>query len=121
MYEIPGCQISARLKDAQENKYRFVKLTADGVELATAASDVVLGVLQREGIATEVVPVMESGISMVEASAAIAKAALVGPTTGGHAGPVASGAYSGSALAAAPAAGEIIPVLLRLNAAKARS
>lgn len=121
MYEIPGCQISARLKEAQENKYRFVKLTADGVELATAASDVVLGVLQREGVATEVVPVMENGISMVEASAAIAKAALVGPTTGGKAVTVASGAYSGIALEAATAAGDIIPVLLRLNATKASS
>lgn len=121
MYEIPGCQISARLKEAQENKYRFVKLTADGVELATAASDVVLGVLQREGIATEVVPVMENGISMVEASAAIAKAALVGPTTGGKAVTVASGAYSGIALEAATAAGDIIPVLLRPNATKASS
>lgn len=121
MYEIPGAQISVRLKEAQENKYRFVKLTDDGCELATAASDVVLGVLQREGIATEVVPVMTCGISMVEASAAINKSALVGPTADGKAVAVASGAYSGIALEAAGAAGDIIPVLVRPNSTKASS
>lgn len=119
MYEIPGAQISVRLKEAQENKYRFVKLTEDGCELSTSGDDVVLGVLQREGIATEVVPVMTCGISMVEASAAIDKAALVGPTTGGKAVAVESGAYSGIALEAATAAGDIIPVLIRPNSTKA--
>ena len=119
MYEIPGKQVSVSLQAAQETKYRFVKLTADGAALATAATDVVLGVLQRAGRAGECVPVMVDGISMVEASAAIAKAALVGPTTAGKAVTVASGAYSGIALEAAPAAGDIIPVLVRPNATKA--
>lgn len=119
MYEVPGRQISVRLKEAQTGKYLFMKYGADGAELATAATDTVIGVLQREGIATEVVPVMENGISMVEASAAIAKGALVGPTTGGKAVTVSDGAYSGIAMEAATAAGDIIPVLLRCNAYKA--
>lgn len=119
MYEIPGCQISVRLKEAQNGKYLFMKYGVDGAELATAATDTVLGVLQRKGVATEVVPVMESGISMVVASAAIAKGALVGPTTGGKAVTVSTGAYSGIAMEAAEAADDIIPVLLRPNAYKA--
>lgn len=121
MYEIPGFQISARLGTlaAQGHKYCFVKLTAGGLQPADTAGDVILGVLQREGIDTEAVPVMVSGVSMVEAGGAIAKGALVGSSTWGHAVTVTSGAYSGIALEAATRAGDIIPVLLCLNSYKA--
>lgn len=132
MYEIPGFQISARLGPlgAQARKYRFVKLTADGVEPAdNPAEDVILGVLQRDGIvpedtAAEVVPVMVSGVSMVEANEAIAKGALVGPSIRGKAitvisESVTSGTYSGIALEAATKDGDVIPVLLCPNSYRA--
>ena len=111
MYEIPGFTFSAKTAAAQESKYVFVKMTAGGLAPATALTDVVVGVVQRSGIATEALPVMQSGVSMVVASAAIAKGAPVGPTAGGKA--VTSAAqFCGVALEAATAAGDIIPVLL---------
>lgn len=129
MYEIPGFQISARLGSLAEKakKYRFVTLTADGVEPAGGPEDVILGVLQREGINPavvsadpEVVPVMVSGVSMVEAGEAIDKGALVCSSNKGRAVTAATpGPYSGIALEAATRDGDVIPVLLCLNSYKA--
>ena len=115
MYEIPGFTFSAKTAAAQDSKYVFVKMTATGLAPATALTDAVVGVVQRKGIASEVLPVMANGISMVEASAAITKGALVGPTTGGKA-VTSTTQYCGIALEAAAKAGDIIPVLLTLGA-----
>ena len=111
MYEIPGYSFSAKTVAAQTTKYVFVKMTDAGIAPATAVADAVVGVVQREGIAGEVLPVMHSGISMVVASAAIAKGAKVIPAADGRAA-TAAGACNGIALEAATAAGDIIPVLL---------
>lgn len=114
MYEIPGFTFSAKTAAKQDAKYVFVKMTATGLAPATALTDAVVGVVQRKGIASEALPVMANGISMVEASAAIDKGALVGPTTGGKA-VTSTTQYCGIALEAAKA-GDIIPVLLTLGA-----
>ena len=115
MYEIPGFTFSAKTAAAQDSKYVFVKMTATGLAPATALTDAVVGVVQRKGITSEALPVMANGISMVVASADIAKGALVGPTTGGRA-VTSTTQYCGIALEAAAKAGDIIPVLLTLGA-----
>lgn len=120
MYEVPGFTFSAKTAAAQENKYVFVKMTATGIAPATAATDAVVGVVQRKGIASEVLPVMQSGISMVIASAAIAKGACVAPTTDGKA-VTSTAQFCGVALEAASAANDIIPVLLMAGGAKSSS
>lgn len=118
MYEVPGFAFTATTAAAQTDKYVFVKMTADGLAPATALTDTVVGVVQRKGIATEALPVMNTGITMMVASAAIAKGAKVGPTAGGKA--VTSNAqFHGVALEAATAAGDIIPVLLMLGSGAA--
>ena len=113
MYEIPGFTFSAKTAAAQDSKYVFVQMTATGLAPATALTDAVVGVVQRKGIASEALPVMANGISMVVASANIARGALVGPTAGGRA-VTSTTQYCGIALEAAANEGDIIPVLLTL-------
>jgi hypothetical protein len=111
MYEVPGFCISVKADAAVATKHVFMKATATGMAAATAITDPILGVVQREGILGEVLPVMTSGVSMVVASDAIAKGAIVAPAADGKA-VTATGPYCGIALEAATAAGDIIPVLL---------
>lgn len=112
MYQVPGFCFSATAPAAMEEKYIFVQMTSDGIEAATSDTDIIVGVLQRTGIAGEVLPVMHDGIAMVIASAAIAKGATVTATTNGYA-VTSTGEYVGVAMEAATAAGDIIPVLLQ--------
>lgn len=111
MYENPGKCISLRSTNAMTDKYLAVKMEGNAIVLATSASDVIVGFVQREGIATEVLPVMINGISMGVAGAAIAAGTPICPTTGGKV-ITASGRYCGIALEAASAANDIIPVLI---------
>ncbi len=111
MYEDPGKSISLRSTNAMTSKYLAVKMSGDEIVLATSASDVIVGFVQREGIATEVLPVMINGISMAVAGAAIAAGSPICPTTGGKV-ITASGKFCGIALEAASADNDIIPVLI---------
>lgn len=113
MYENPGKQISLKTGDAIA-KQIAVKMVGNQIAPATSAADVVVGFVQREGIATEVVPVMVDGITMAKAAAAISAGSPVCPTTGG-AVTTAAGKYCGIALEAASSANAIIPVLITLG------
>ena len=117
MYDIPGKCISLKAP-AAIGKYLPVKMTADGIAVATSGDNSVVGFVQREGIANEVLPVMIDGVSMGVASAAIAKGALVTPTTGGALVTASSDdVFVGVALEAATAANDIIPVLIKFGVA----
>ena len=111
MYEDPGKCISLRSTNAMTAKYLAVKMSGNAIVLATSASDVIVGFVQREGIATEVLPVMINGISMAVAGAAIAAGSPICPMAGGKV-TTAAGKFCGIALEAASAANDIIPVLI---------
>jgi len=93
------------------DKYLAVKMSGREIVLATSAADVIVGFVQREGIATEVLPVMVNGITMAKAGALIAAGSPICPTTGGKV-ITAAGKFCGIALEAASADGDIIPVLI---------
>lgn len=115
MYEVPGMNITVKAAAAFEEKYLAVKVTADGLAVATAATDNVIGFVQRAGIATEALPVMVNGITMAKASGAIAKGDAVAAAANGAVAKTTAGAYCGVALEAASAAGDIIPVLIKFG------
>lgn len=103
-------------------RYVPVKLHTDGtIKIATAATDVVIGVAQEEGNSGDEIRVMTSGISFAIASAAIAYGVPVAATTDGKvvAQTATSSVYTigtgtvGTALISAAAAGEYISVLLK--------
>lgn len=102
-------------------QYRFVKVTGDHAAglAAGVVGEIVVGVLQsKPQVVGQAATVAIDGIAMVEAGAAIAAGAAVGPDADGRA---VTGGGHGIALysAVAPNAGEtgeLIPVLLRLNA-----
>ena len=111
MYDNPGKCISLKSTLAMTDKYLAVKMVGREIQLATSAADVVVGFVQREGIASEVLPVMINGISMAVAGDVIAAGSPICPTTGGKV-ITASGKFCGIALEAASASGDIIPVLV---------
>lgn len=115
MYEVPGMNITVKASAEFKEKYLAVKVTAGGLAVATAATDNVIGFVQRAGIATEALPVMINGITMAKASAAIAKGDAVAAAANGAIAKAATGAYCGVALEAASAAGDIIPVLIKFG------
>jgi len=116
MYDNPGKCISLKATAAVTAKYTVGKYTADGLAVATAQDDPIVGFIQREGKATEALPVMINGISMGIASAAISKGAKVAATTGGALVTATAGdQFVGIALEAATAANDIIPVLIQFG------
>lgn len=114
MYEVPGMNISAKSVAEIKGKYQAVKMTAEGIVVATAAADNVIGFLQREAKAGETVPVMIHGITMAKASAAIAKGDCVAAAADGAVA-TSTAKYCGVAMEAATAAGDIIPVLIKFG------
>jgi hypothetical protein len=97
-------------------QYRFVKVTGEHqCGLATAATDVVVGVLQNkpQGVG-HAATVALGGITHVEASAAIAAGDQVTATADGRA-VTSTTNVKGIALHSATAAGQLVPVLLRLG------
>lgn len=107
---VPGQPGSASPNGGKQ--YYFLKLTgARTVGLCTAATDLVVGILQNKPQqAGAAATVGVSGVSNVVASAAISAGALVAPTANGDA---VTDAVNGRwlALEAASGAGELIPVL----------
>ena len=97
-------------------QYRFLKVTGEHqTGLATAAADVCVGVLQNKPQgAGHAATVGVQGISMVEAAGAVGAGATVTTDNVGRATASTSN-VKGIALHSAAAAGELIPVLLRLS------
>lgn len=115
MYEVPGNCISVKSLNEVKGKYQAVKMTAEGAVVASAASDEVLGFIQREAKAGEIAQIMVDGITMAKANAAIAKGDHVAAAANGNVAKVTSGKFCGIALEAATTAGDIIPVLIRFG------
>jgi len=97
-------------------QYRFVKVTGEHqCGLVTAATDTVVGVLQNKPQAAgNAATVALSGITHVEAGGAIAAGATVAADTVGRAATSATNVV-GIAIHSATAAGQLVPVLLRLG------
>jgi hypothetical protein len=97
-------------------QYRFVKVTGEHqAGLVTAATDTVVGVLQNkpQGVG-HAATVALSGISHVEAAGVIAAGDTVAPDAVGRASSSATNVV-GIAIHSAAAAGQLVPVLLRLG------
>lgn len=97
-------------------QYRFVKVTDEHTAgLATAATDNVVGVLQNkpQGVG-HASTVALAGVSHVEAAGAITAGATVTTDSVGRATPSASN-VKGIAIHSATAAGQLVPILLRLG------
>ena len=103
MYEIKGQIISliAAEEITAKQKYMPVYISGDNACKVTGGSGdkKYVGYVQAEGKLGEAVPVMIDGVTMFKATGSVAAGAVV---TGG-----------GIALAAASAAGDIIPVLIK--------
>ncbi len=104
-------------------QYRFVTLSgAHECDVYTgAAGEIPVGVLQNKPQnAGEAATVAISGVSLVEASGALAAGTAVGADANGRAAAAAAGDPSmGITIHAAAEAGDLIPVLLRFGAAAA--
>lgn len=111
---VPGQPGSAEPNYGKQ--YTFVKVTAaNQVGLATSGTDVIIGVMQNKPQVTgQAATVGIFGVTNVTAGAAITAGAVVQSNTTGQAIPLAAGTALGVALQAATAAGELIPVLLKL-------
>jgi hypothetical protein len=103
--------------DQSANQYKFMVLGADGVALNTTAGGACVGVLQNKPTDTQSAIIAVGGVAKVEAGDAVARGVDVQSNATGLAITAAAADFSqGTALAAAAAAGDIIPVLLRPNA-----
>ena len=98
-------------------QYRFVKITGEHTcGLVAAATDAVVGVLQNKPQqAGDVATVGLNGISRVEVAGAIAAGAPVFSDATGRATATGTGSALGYAIHSSAAAGELLPVLLRLK------
>lgn len=84
-YEIPVLVDSKHLAyaDLSTHQFKFVKLTSNGIELCSAATDKPFGVLQNAPIAGEAAEVMRLGVTKVKSGGTIAIGALVGTSATG--------------------------------------
>lgn len=102
-------------------RFRFVQVgaAANGVTACTAVTDVALGVMQETCADTEAASVWllnEGGIVPIEAAAAIALGANIGPSLNGRGQTAVATQYTrGIALEAASAAGHVIPMLVQVE------
>jgi hypothetical protein len=114
-YEIPGFSFTLpSAADLSATQFRFVNADATGKAAVPAAAGRVIGVRQNKPKANEATTIVASGISMVEAGAAVTAGDDVASDNVGRA-ITAAGAttiVAGIALETASAAGVIIAVLL---------
>lgn len=86
-WELPGLNITLQAGadlSAAANQYKIVKLDANGhAILCAAATDVPVGVLQNTPKSGDAADVMVSGVSKVQASAAIAIGKTIGTDASG--------------------------------------
>jgi len=118
MYDVPGMRISLVAKDAIAKRWLAVKFEAgvdNTMSIATAAADPVAGILQADGRAGQILPVMINGVTMWEAGAAIPAGSPVQVGANGRAVVGSASSRIGFAMTGSAAAGEIISVVLRLN------
>ncbi len=69
--------------DLSTHQYKFVKLTANGIELVAALTDKPFGVLQNAPVAGESAQVMRLGLTKVISGGTIAINAAVGTSAAG--------------------------------------
>jgi hypothetical protein len=121
-FEIPGFKLGTQVANAAlPNRYRFATLTTAGkiAQVSTAGGKAV-GVIQSPAAADEAVELTVTGVSKVEAGAAIANTGPISSDAQGRAITAATGnAINGIALETAAAAGEVIAVLLGYGGAQA--
>ena len=124
MYEIPG--FSYTLPSGSDfrtgaGQFRFVDVNSSGkAVIPTAQGAAVVGVRQNKPNTNEAMTIVESGISIVEAGAAIALGAEVTCDASGRAITAATGnRVQGRAFEAASGAGVLIAVLLKPRPAAA--
>lgn len=122
-YEIPGFCFTAKTHTYSEGtippkfKHIFVYHAGDGVAPANGPHSPIVGVAQRNCKNGEVIPVMNTGISMVCISEVVHKGDRVTVDVGGlGAAASSSDIFHGIALASG-VPGDRIPVLLCLNSA----
>ena len=121
-FEIPGQKLGTqRAADALTNRYRFATIdTAGQVVQVSAAGAKAVGVLQSPAEAGEAAELMITGVSKVEAGAAIANTGPIASDVQGRAITAVTGnVINGIALETASAAGEVIAVLLGYGGAQA--
>jgi hypothetical protein len=113
-YEIKGQTISLKAAASMAGKkYSAVKVTAEDTFDVCAAGEKTIGFLQNEVISGEAGQVMINGVTMAKAEAPIAAGAKVAAGAAGTVKTaVSTNTVNGTALAAATAAGDIIPVLI---------
>lgn len=115
-YEVPCHKPPVGLAGADLSTYqfRFVKVDATGVVLATAGTDACIGVLQNKPTLGQACEVETIGTTKLVAGALVAKGAAVMSDGSGRAiTAVATNMIQGIALEGAGAAGEYLTVLLR--------
>ena len=122
-YEIPGFSFplpSAADYRTGNGQFRFVKVNSSGKAVQTVAAEVAIGVRQNTPNTDQAMTIVNSGISLVEAGAAVTAGSLVQSDATGRAIVATTGnAILGQAMETASAAGVLIAVLLHNSAAKA--
>jgi hypothetical protein len=103
-----------KVADAAITAFQVLKVTSTGVDVATAATDAIVGVAQMAAAITEAVTYRFIGTTKAVASAAISAGAKVTATTGGKIVTTTTDHHVvlGIALEAAAADGDIIEVQL---------
>jgi hypothetical protein len=116
-YEVPLHRppVGLAAADLSTHQFKFAKVTgANAVNIATAGTDVVIGVIQNKPTSGQAVEVETQGTTKVVAGAAISAGAAVMPDASGRAVTATStNKIQGVALEAAGGAGELVTVLLR--------
>ena len=115
-FNVEGQILSFKAENNMTEAYVAVEIgTAAGeVDLPSAATDIVVGIIQHTANAGEMVDVMVSGVSKCVTNGAVAKGARVNlaATTGRVDDDQAGYTAVGLSLEASSGAGEVIPVLL---------
>ena len=112
-YNVGGDIVSMEAENAMAERYVCVEVgAAEGqVDLPSATSDIVFGVIQETAVAGQAVPVQINGITQVVAGSAISLGTIVYlQATTGRVDDVDTGTAVGLALTACAADGEIVIV-----------
>jgi hypothetical protein len=112
-YEIPGFSYPLpAAADYSASQFRFVNVSAAGKAVVAGAGGRVCGVRNNKPKADEATTIVQTGISIVEAGAAVTAGDSVQSDASGRAITLAAGIAQGIALETASAAGVFIAVLL---------
>jgi hypothetical protein len=107
-----SCNAGADLS-AAANIYKFVEGNQNSVTLANADTDIIMGVLESQGIQGQAVSIAVEGVAKVRVSAVMAAETLVTADTDGRARAAVSGdRYRGVLMEASTAINDIVAVRL---------